>query len=214
MGLSCAHGYVSARDHQIRLTQDKDVGEWAERNYTVVRDILLPGGTIAPEKFPKNVKWSVTVRISPPHEKPEYQFFMQKTYDGKVEVSVIAAKGASIFSQLQALEKKYRDAPVERIIGLIALERQTITQDDCPQLSSLANQFEGISMSLVLPDELSVDETGYELWSQSLWGNRLNVVLGGPGADAKEQSHPLLQWAEAARSFFEKHAGKQTSRTK
>ena len=81
-----------------------------------------------------------------------------------------------------------------------------ITQFEQSQLSQLADDFETINMSPVLPDELGVDETGYELWSQSLWGNRMHVMLSGPGPSAKRQPHPLLQWAESVRNTIEKSA--------
>ena len=196
--LSVAHnvgsGYNGGRD---KVAQDRN--DWAERNYAAVLETLLPSGAVTPEKFPENIKWMVTVRILPPHENPEYRFSFHRTYDGRVAASVTAAKGTSIISQLRRLNSKYSDVAPQKISEMISIERRTITQAECPRLRQLASQFEAIHISPVLPDELRMDETGYEFWSQSLYGNRMNVLLGGPGSDAKRQPHPLLQWAEDVR---------------
>lgn len=190
------------------LRQDNGVNEWADRNYAAVLEVLLPTGVIAPEKFPKGAKWITTVRIIPPYQKLEYHFSMTKMYGGKVELLVTTAKGKSIISQLQELRIKHPDASVEKLTGLIAIEKSIITHNNCSRISLLADQFEKINISPVLPDELGVDETGYELWTQSQWGNRINLVLGGPGPAAKKQPHPLPRWVEAVRSAIQKCKGR------
>lgn len=201
VAVNCALGLGgSVRYHQFKTaSQEGDAESWARASYNIVLDSLLPRGTVVREQFPKNVKWMVTVRILPPFEEPEYRLSMHKAYDGKVEMSVIVAKGTSVLSQLRILRKQNPSATLDKISGLISLDRWIVTQSEQPQLSVLANEFEAISLSPVLPDEFRVDETGYEFWSESLWGNRLNMTLGGPGSQAKKQPHPLLQWAEAVR---------------
>lgn len=201
--LNCASVHSRTLVRLADREQDRVTNAWVDSNYATVLNALLPSGEVAPEKFPKHIKWLVTVRISPPFEEPESRFSLHKTYDDKVEAHVITAKGASIVSQLRALKNKYPDATVEKISSLVSVDQRTISQIGCSQLSHLADQFEAISMSPVLPDELGVDETGYEFWSQSLWGNRMNVLLSGPGSVAKKQPHPLLQWAENVRSVIE-----------
>lgn len=202
VSVNCVFGHKSRGYLGIEMGQDRDPKVWAVRNYPAVLNNLLFGETIATRKFPQNVKWMVTVRILPPFEKPEYGFSMRKTYDGKIEVSVITTKDHSILFQLRILRSKYPKASLEKISELISIERWTITHFDQPQLSHLAEEFEALNISPVLPDELRVDDTGYEFWSESLWGNRMNVILSGPGMDAKKQPHPLLQWAEAVRSII------------
>jgi hypothetical protein len=198
--VNCVFGHKRSSHLGIETEQDRDTAGQAERIYTDVLNHLLPSGEIAPEKFPKDVKWMVTVRILPPFEKPEYRFSMRKIYNGKVEVSVITPKGTSILSQLRTLQSKYPNASLEQISGFISIEQWTVTQLDHSQLSRLADEFEAIKISPVLPNELRMDGTGYEFWSQSLWGNRMNVILEGPGSNAKKQPHPLLQWAETVRN--------------
>ncbi|HLN98748.1 MAG TPA: hypothetical protein VK208_09830 [Pyrinomonadaceae bacterium] len=187
----------------VQTAQVKSADIWAQENYATALSMILPSGEIEPTQFPKNVKWTVTVRILPPFEKPEYRFSMQRFYDGRVEVSVIKVKGSSILSQLQTLRTKYPDDSLQKISGFVSLDQLKSTQSEKPQLSRLANEFEVINISPVLPDELRVDDTGYEFWSQSLWGNRMTLNLGGPGPGTRRQPHPLLEWAEAVRSTIE-----------
>jgi hypothetical protein len=195
-------GFIEENDN-CPTAQAESSEDWAQQNYPAVLNMILPGGEIAVGEFPKNVKWIVTVRILPPFEKPEYRFSMQKFYDGRVEVSAIKPKGSSILSQLQTLRNKYPDDSLQKISAFVSLDKLHLTHSERPQLRDLAVKFEAIRMSPVLPDELIVDETGYEVWSESLWGNRTNLVLGGPGAGARKQPHPLLEWAESVRSVIE-----------
>lgn len=202
VGVNGTFGSIGRKGND-EIGQAKNVDRWVQENYATVLNKLLPTGEVARGQFPKKVKWLVTVRILPPFEKPEYRFSMQKFYDGRVEVSVIKAKGSSIPSQLRALKSKYPDDSVEKISGLVSLDELKITQSEEPQLDQLADKFEAINMSPVLPDELRVDDTGYEVWSQSLWGNRMTLMLSGPGPSTSSQPHPLLQWAESVRSAIE-----------
>jgi hypothetical protein len=183
--------------------RDTDVDSWVGRNYKTVLDALLPKGNITPEEFPKNVKWMVTCRIAPPYENPEYRVSMHKTYDGKIEASIVSPKGASVISQLRALRRRHPEAELEKIARMVSVKHTTVTQSDYPQLSELASQIEAMNISPILPDELGTDETGYEFWSQSLWGNRLNLIMGGPGTDVKGQPNPLIQWVETVRNVVE-----------
>jgi hypothetical protein len=180
-----ASGFESGWGGYVGVRQDEKASTWAQDNYSEVLNKLLPSGEIVAGRFPQDAKWVVTVRM----------------YEGTVSVSVITVRGGSILSQLRTLKSKYPNASLERIAASISVEQRTISQPKKSALGRLAAEFEAIKISPVLPDELGVDETGYEFWSQSLWGNRMNVVLGGPGADAKKQSHALLQWAEAVRTI-------------
>lgn len=198
----------SDKNDQSPTAQAINSDNWAQQNYPSVLNMTLPAGEIPSAQFPKNVKWIVTVRILPPFEKPEYHFSMQRFYDGRVEVSALKAKGSSILSQLEILRSKYPDDSLQKISALVSLDESKFTQSEKPQLTRLADEFEGIKMSPVLPDELRVDDTGYEFWSQSLWGNRMNLNLGGRGAAARKQPHPLLEWAESVRSVIDSSANR------
>lgn len=194
---------VNGQNRYVQTEQAKRADSWARENYATALSIILPSGEIALTQFPKNVKWIVTVRILPAFEKPEYRFSMRKFYNGSVELSVLKPEGSSILSQLRALKTKYPDDSLQKICGFVSLDQMKITQSEKPRLGQLANKFEAISMSPVLPDELRVDDTGYEFWSQSLWGNRMSLTLSGPGPSAKRQPHPLLEWVESVRSAIE-----------
>lgn len=183
-----------------RATAKGGVDEWVERNYSAVLASVLPIGAIDVSKFPRDVRWMVKVRIIPPFEKAEFLFSLQKKYDGKIEAVISTPRGSPILTQMRDLRKKRPDATVEQISSLIAIQHSTRSDRDCPQLSRLARELESLELSLVQPDEISMDSTGYEFWSQALWGNRMQVRLGGPGPDALKQPNPLLEWIEVARN--------------
>lgn len=193
-------GYSLSRDRRSLESGSTTIDRWVQANYPIVLNAILPGGAIAPEDFPKNARWIVTVRILPPFEAPEYRFSMTKTYDGAVVTTITTPRNGSIVSQLRMLKRKYPRVPVKQLISLVSIDKRTFTQTENPKLAQLAGQFESITISPVLPDQLTSDETGYEFWSQSLWGNRMLVSMGGPGPGADKQPHHLLQWAEAFRA--------------
>src|ERR1044072_2891108 len=87
--VSCAFAHTGECKKRVEMRQDGESDRWAERNYTTVLNNLLPSGAIAPDKFPKDLKWTVTVRIVSPFEQPECRFSMKKAYDGRVEISAI-----------------------------------------------------------------------------------------------------------------------------
>jgi hypothetical protein len=212
VAISCVSAHSSGGGQEIAQA---DLNDWAERNYSVVLNSVLPIGAIDVDKFPRDVRWIVTVRIIPPFEKPEFRFSLQKKYDGTIETIVSTPRDSSILTQLRELKKKKPDAAVEQISSLVTLKHSTVTDRNCPQLSRLARELESLKLSPVLRDEISMDSTGYEFWSQALWGNRLLVRRGGPGPDAPKQPNPLLNWIEDARNTLSRScpvsAGSQVS---
>lgn len=189
-------GFDSANNRPRGYVSVQEESDWAEHNYQAVLKFLLPSGFIPSDAIPSKVKWIITVRTMPPHGRPEQAFTLAKKYDGGVEATLTIVKGASIKSQLRQLHVTYPEKTSQELANLISIERRTVTQVQCRQLRQRAASAETLSFSPVLPDELRVDETGYEIWSQSLYGNQLTVLLGGPGPGAKVQTHPLLRWAE------------------
>ena len=177
-----------------------DIENWVRKNYVAVLNLALPCRTASSEKPTKTVKWIVTVRILPPFEDHEYLLTMHKTYDGKVEVSTTFPKRDSVYTQLRNLRRNYPESSIRDISQRLSLEHRMMNQSDDPNLVELANEIERISISAILPDEVEMDATTYEFQSQSLWGNRLVLRIGGPGRNAKKQPYPLLRWVESVRS--------------
>ncbi len=196
-------GYERSQAGNSYKDQERD--QWVLTNYEAAFHSLLPDGFVAPAKYPGHVSWITVVRISPPNEQLEYRLSLQKTFDGKAEAFVSTPQGFSILKQLRALKRKYPDRDLEQLLPLVSIKHRTFTQNELPQLERLAMEFEIIKMSPVLPVELYVHDTCYEIWSQSRYGNRMQVVLSGPGADAPQQPYPLLRWVEDFRSLVEDH---------
>lgn len=203
--LSLLSAQAMPQAQQIESVEDAGVHRWALENYQNVLDSLLPTPSFDPANFRRDIKWMVTVRVLPPPEQREYRLSLYRLYTGKVESIVITVKGSSIFSQMQALKRQNPDASEEAISRLIAREERHISESDLPELLRLAKDFESLKMSPVVRDELVLHATRYEIWSESQFGNRLQVVLEGAGSEAKEQPCPLLGWAEDFRRVVEEH---------
>lgn len=196
----CASGLNGKALMQVAAPTQQNVEVWAGDNYGKVLDSVLPNGNIELGRYPNDVRWITTVRIVPSSEDLEFGFSVHRSYDGKVKALISAPKGVRIMAQLRELRRGNPNANLEQIINLVAIKRQTLTQEKCPQLTRLAREFEALKISPVLNDELVLDAVGYVVWSQARWGHRMEVWLGGPGPNARRQRYSLIQWVENFRS--------------
>jgi hypothetical protein len=113
--------------------------------------------------------------------------------------------GGSIYEQCRALQSKRPDQSVAESAQQVTVRRKELSQKDSPQISSFVTEFETITLSPVLPDELSNDSTRYELWVWSQYGQHMSITPVGPGLTSEKQPHPLLQRIEDYRKLLEQH---------
>jgi len=175
------------------------------RHYSDVVAVALPAGFVADGRFPEDVKWMVTVRVLPanPDEERECVVTLRKHYDQKVSVHSICALPTSVALQIRKLLRKQPDDDWQSLAKSMQVEQWDGSETAQAQLRQLAVEFEAIRLDAVLPDELILHGTAYEIWCQSLWGNRMKLELLGPGPEATEQPHPLITWFEKLRTFVE-----------
>lgn len=198
-------GVVSGRPTKDPATERAEAADaWLSLNYWPVVNKLLPIGP-PPGPLPEHVQWAVTVRILPPHEEREHLLSLEKLYGGQVRAKVVAPKGSSIVSQLRALLERHPGETWEQISERVCVEDWTSTHADSHRLQLLAREFEALRISPVLPDELRLHQTGYEIVAQARWGSQVVVRMDGPGGGALKQPHPLLRWAEAFRRWATTH---------
>lgn len=193
-------------------SQQREIEDWVVAHYSDVLDIVLPVRGASEEYIPKHVRWTVAVRISPPYEGSEELFVISNQYNGTVELCFKRPKGSSIRAQLRELKEMHPGANLETLSQLVRIEQHVLTLRDMPWLQELAHEFEQIRFSPVLPDEFALDETGYRFWSQSQWGQWMEIQLEGPGPGASKQPHPLLEWIEKVRSLVLIHVQKSEKR--
>ncbi len=117
----------------------------------------------------------------------------------------------SIGTQLRYLRKEHPDASIDQLTQMLCLQKWTTTSRQSQILAKSAADFEKIRISPVMPVTLILHPIRYQLWSQSLWGNRVEFSLDGPGPDGTKQSHPLLQWMEDVRRNLERE--RQSTKT-
>lgn len=185
------------------LGQQNDVEGRLATEYRMVIRALMPEGFLPTEEFPKDVKWVVTVRVMPPFDNAESYLTVRRSYGGNCQVVVTAPNGASILKQLRGVLKQHPNMKTDEIARQISLSRRTATDSTCPRLKQVVSQFESIRMTPVLPDQLIVDATTYEFWIESLWGNRMHVLLAEPGSTAGRRADPLAAWADSIGSILD-----------
>src|SRR5262249_6298220 len=72
------------------------------------------------------------------------------------------------------------------------------------------DEFEKIRFSPVLSDVLMTDPTKYMFRVEAYWGERMELVLYGPGRSAPHQPSPMLEWVERLRRLLSGSGGSKT----
>jgi len=181
-----------------QATQDTTEG-WARNNYDLALDLVFQDRCTAS----KDVRWIACVRMVPGYPSEiEYTLSVEKSYSGTILARVTRPRTQSIYTQLCKLKKDHPAASVGDLAKLIEVESQTGDQQKFPALVRLADEFEKLRFSPVLPDEIMMDATKYVFRSKSFSGDQMELVLRGPGPSAPHQPQPVIQWAESAREML------------
>lgn len=192
---------------QLRGQMTASDEEWINHNYRSLLDLVFPNGDVESEDSSKDARWIAIVRIEPPFGAPEASLSLTRFDNGKVKALVVRPKNDSLLNQIRVLRAKYPQTSIEEIAKTLAVNRQIITGDSCPQLIRLAKRFERISVRLDIEEDLRVDETGYLIWSKGRWGSVMKLRVGGPGAKSIRQPNLLLYWVEEFRRTAQRCGG-------
>jgi hypothetical protein len=180
------------------------VDSWTRDNYLKVLDMVFSDGCSV-LKGAEHARWTVCVRIMPSYPTElEYLLYAEQHYDGTILAHAVRPKTASVYMQLLSLKQAHRTASANELARYIVTQTVSGNDQEFPVLRSVGNEFEKARFSPVLPDELMMDTTRYLFIEQSFSGNRMELVLNGPGSSVVRQPHPLLQWAESFRQVFDK----------
>jgi hypothetical protein len=190
---------ILAQDHsQTKVSQGmkKNDDGWVRDNYNLALDLIFPD----PCASAISGRWMVCIRSIPSFKNEiEYSFSVEKRYDGTILTRITRPKGRSIYRQLCERKKQYPLGSVNELSKKIRLESRKGDQAEFPQLTSLASEFEKLSLSPVLSDEIMIDPVEYDITVRSFSGESERLTLHGPGSAASHRTQPLVHWAEATR---------------
>lgn len=190
---------LGALASNAKAHQESKVTAWTRDNYAAALDLLFQERCAAG----KRARWHVCIRIAPGYsDEIEYSLSVERRYDGTIFARITRAKGQSIHTQLSTRKKEHPHASLAELLKLIQLESQAGDQHQFPALARLADDFEALRLSPVPSDEIMMDSTRYIFRIQSFSGERLDLVLQGPGTAAKGQPQPLIVWAESTRQVL------------
>jgi len=175
------------------------IDSWARENYDRALDLVLQDPCTAS----KDVRWISCIRMVPGYPAElEYSLSVEKRYDGTISAHITRPKAQSVYTQLRNRRKDRPHASVSALTRLIKLESQAGDQRRFPVLVDLADDFEKIRFSPVLPDEIMMDATQYRFRVRSFSGDQMELTLHGPGSAVPRQSQILIQWAESVRKML------------
>jgi hypothetical protein len=161
-----------------------------------VLDRVMPPGGVGVYDFPKDSKWLLPVRITAPFDRKEILLSLKRLYNGNVAATMLVPPGQSVSDQCLAMKSQNPSYGLDEVVPKIELARLTVSSKELPTLIKIANEIMVIQIPATLPDELGNDETRYEVSSQSQYGQRLTIVLSGPGSESLKQPSPILSWVE------------------
>jgi hypothetical protein len=197
LGGSCPYFHEPGRTQQ---GQHRGGLGKAEGNESRILDMVLLGNRMEPEVFPQMVSWIIKISIVPPFDEDlEIGLSLQANSKGTVVATCVTPRGASFRSQFKTLRASGKTSE-PALAEAVSVNRRVLTEIDSPELRNLSLKLQSLKTTIVLPDELVMDQPKYQFWSQSLWGNRMELVLvGNPGAN---QAQPLVDWVHQFRDLM------------
>jgi hypothetical protein len=180
--------------------QQGAVQEWVEQNYEALVQRMLPE-RLDLKPFPNTARWIMVSEIHDAFESSEYWFSIRTNYDGRVEASVRVPRGGSLARQMQKLRERMPDSNLESLSKMLQIDEYNIKDKELPELKRLAQDFQAIQISPVMPDLLIMDAYGYRFWCRSQYGQEMSAYLSGPGPNASKQPQLLVEWAERVRTI-------------
>jgi hypothetical protein len=197
LGGSCPYFHEPGRTQQ---GQHRGGLGKAEGNESRILDMVLLGNRMEPEVFPQMVSWIIKISIVPPFDEDlEIGLSLQANSKGTVVATCVTPRGASFRSQFKTLRASGKTSE-PALAEAVSVNRRVLTEIDSPELRNLSLKLLSLKTTIVLPDELVMDQPKYQFWSQSLWGNRMELVLvGNPGAN---QAQPLVDWVHQFRDLM------------
>ncbi|HME59071.1 MAG TPA: hypothetical protein VKF63_12090 [Terracidiphilus sp.] len=175
---------------------------WVRDNYRSVLDMVFMNSCDVP-KASGEMRWIVCARIIPSESgEPEYVVMVGKGYDGKSFARITRPKGQAVYTQIGNYKREHPTAASSDLIKFIVLETKEGDEKEFPALASIEDELEHIRFSPVLPDILFIDPTEFDISLQALWGNKIEIVMYGPGSSVAGQPHPLLSWVAKTRHIL------------
>ena len=183
--------------------EGEEPDNWLYKNNEQFLDILMPCKPFGMFDFPNSVRWIVTIRIEDPFNDP-LLISLRKYYSGKVEATTIRIMGDSLLNQVRKILSTNSKASIKEVAKNIKLAKKSFDESMCSTLPELSNEFERVSIMAVLPDELVLDSTQYNILIESLHGNRIHMLYNGPGPKSQTQRFPIIDWAERIRKLIDR----------
>ncbi len=89
------------------------------------------------------------------------------------------------------------------------LDSLGLNEEDLPGLPSLAERFQKMKISPVMPVIMVIHKRKYNFWVDSAWGTRVEIFLNGTVTEPAKYEYPLLDWAEDFRRMIQEYRKQQ-----
>ena len=164
--------------------------------------ILMPIESYGFVDFPDTLHWEIKVRIEDSSADP-LMIILRKYYSGDVNVTTIQVLGKPLQDQVSDIMSANPMANITKVANRIKLRHTKIDDKKYPALLKLAEEYESLSIKAILPDVLRMHGTEYNILSESLYGNNIQILYNGPGPDANVQEVPVIDWVERLRRLVD-----------
>lgn len=163
-------------------------------------ETVLLGRRVETDLNAERLKWIMRVSIVPSSDDEfEIGLTLKVKEDGTALASYVVPIENSLRNQLKSFLANGKVSE-SRIIDLVRVKRRSFSEKEIPELHVISRELESLKTPIVPPDELAMDQPKYEFWSESTWGNRMELKLvGHPGA---QQTRPLVEWAHRFRDLM------------
>jgi hypothetical protein len=174
---------------------------WRFKNTEQLLEAIMPIKPLSYEDYPTSFRWIVSIRMRGSYIEQLMAISLKKSYSGGIEATITRPVGKDLDRQIDQLARVNPKVSVSEVANSIKLMHSKLNSRECSALIGLAEEFERLSFSTVLPDVRIWQSTRYDIISQSLHGNSVQIRYHGPGPEAKIQEEPVLDWVERLRKL-------------
>jgi hypothetical protein len=193
----------------VQSVTRQSLEDWVASNYSTIIDSLFPMRDTGFAGMQRDIRWRMTARITNGLSDSVTSWSLSVRYNEEIEFTLASSDGESLLEELKKIKREHEDYGINQVAAAVRVNRRNIFSKECPELKTVAKNYESIRMSPELPQELIMDASVYDLMYESQYGNTLRVKYYGPGSRVKIQTNPLISWAEDVRGIVIEGCGKR-----
>jgi len=193
----------------IQNVERQSLEDWVASNYSIIIDSLFAMRDKGFAEVPRGIRWRIAARITNGLSGSVIFWSLSVRYNEEIDFTLTSSDNGSLLEEVKKIKKEHEAYSIKQVAESVPVSRKSISSMECPELKTVAKNYESIRISPALPQELIMDASVYDLMYESQYGNILRVKYYGPGSEVNFQSNALIGWTEDVRRIVIEGCGKR-----